>query len=477
MTTPASPRALVAIIAVATLFLLLHAREGATQRVGRRGGEVGGEAPQRRSGEEGAAGREGYDERGQGWRGENGEANGQWQQGGGDADAYTTRRGGTVDTDKTTDGDTTTRDTTWTGEDGQSADHTGSVTKDDGSYDYSGSSSGGRGSSDATVNGTYSDGKADSAHTSVTGTDAAGETGTHDGNWNRDGDTVTYHGDSSTSTGRDSAAAGAVTRTDDGFVARGAAVGDRGVAAGTVVKDGDQVYGRSVTTNGESVNRNATDCNGGDCNRVTTTTEAAPYGAAVPYFVPYSSYPCPSGVDMVPSASGDIVYSCAVTPVVTTTIPLTAAVATANGAAAPPASAQVTSSAVVMYQVSPDTVVYATSYAPQGLYAQEVNGRYYWVPGVAAASAEVTDAINAAENMEQPTANATVITYAIGSDLIYLTGQPPARGIYAQSGSSLYAWVPGVTQPTEIQRDAVGTSLTVHGQQGARALADAVRRR
>lgn len=169
---------------------------------------------------------------------------------------------------------------------------------------------------------------------------------------------------------------------------------------------------------------------------------------------------------MVPSPSGDIVYSCAVTPVVSTTVPLT------TGGA----SAQVTSASVLMFQVSPGVAVYVTSFRPQGVYCKDVEGRYYWIPGAASASPEVDDALNAAAAMQQPTANATVITYAVGGSLVYFTAQPPLHGIYSQSATSLYAWMPGIAQPSDAQRDAIAASVTVHGQQGARALADAARR-
>jgi len=476
-----------ATTAVAAVLLLLHAGEAAAQRV-RRGGGYGGEGREEGVREEGGYRGGAYDERGgydnrgaaegedrgQEERGDNTGSNG-WDQGG--SGGQWQHGGNTVDTDKTTNGDTTTRDTTVTGADGQSATHTSSVTKDDGSFDASGSTTtANHGSTTTTTNGTYSDGKVDSMNTTVNGTNADGVTGTHDGNWNRDGDTAGYHGSTSTSNGRDSDAAGEVTKTNDGYVARGAAVDNQGAAAGTVVRNGDQVDGRSVTTNGETVNRNAVYCDHGDCTRATVATDQVPYGARVPYFVPYSSYPCPGGVDMVPSASGDIVYSCGVTPVLSTTVPISAAMVANSASAAAMSNAQITSASVVMYQISPDAVVYVTSYQPQGVYSSATNGRFYWVPGPAAASDEVSNDINAAVSMEQPSANATVITYAIAGNLVYLTGQPPLRGFYAQPADSLFAWMPGVTQPTQAQRDAIGTAVVVHHQEGAKALADQVAR-
>lgn len=342
----------------------------------------------------------------------------QWQ---GAADDDTTRRGDTVDTDTTTDGNTTTRDTTVEGEDDQTV--------------------------------------------------------THDGAWERGGDGAEYRGDTTTSTGRDSDAAAEGVKTDDGFAARGAAIGDRGAAAGEVVKSGDQLEGRSVATDGDTVTRNAVDCDHGDCARTSLTTQpaAAPYGPAAPYFVPYNSYPCPGGWDMVPSVSGDIVYNCGQTPIVTTTLPLTTDVAAAG--VSPAGSASLTTSSVVLYQVTPDAAVYATSYAPQGVYCKDVAGRCYWIPGVAAASPDVASLLDDAAGMAQPTANATVITYNVGGNLVYFTGQSPFGNVYRMPVDGLQAWMPGVLQPTDAQRAAIATSATLHRQQGARALAAAARGR
>src|SRR5262245_37258108 len=40
---------------------------------------------------------------------------------------------------------------------------------------------------------------------------------------------------------------------------------------------------------------------------------------------------------------------------------------------------------------APDVVVYATSYAPRGMFSRQFNGRYYWLPGPATSTQEVAN--------------------------------------------------------------------------------------
>jgi hypothetical protein len=129
-----------------------------------------------------------------------------------------------------------------------------------------------------------------------------------------------------------------------------------------------------------------------------------------------------------------------------------------------------------MYQVTSDTVVYATSYAPKGLYWEKVKERNLWVPGAAEATGQVKRDIALAGDMSAPTANATVITYTIGSSLVYLTNQPPLPGIYSQRAGGLHAWMPGVAKPTRDQRDAIATAVTAHEGGGSKAIAAEVQK-
>jgi hypothetical protein len=508
MRTRPRRRTLGAPAVASALCLLVAGSDAMAQRFGGRGGLAGrgeglrGGAFAERFGGEGAAegGRFGgqLEQRFQGQAGERPGA-GSWRersQGAGstasqgDGASWETRNGGTVDASKTTQGSTTTRDVDYTGTDGQSASHTGSVTKDDGSFSYSGSGSTSAGaSSHTTASGTTSDGRVQSMNTSMSGTNADGVSGSHDGSWNRTEDGVQYNGSSSTSTGKWSDSAAEVTKTDDGFVAHGATVNSQGAASGTVVKDGDQVYGRSVSTNGEQVTHNRTSCVDGSCTTTSVTTTSAPtvqqyYAAPYYYYYPqyYAYYACPPGsVHVVTGGAGTAVYSCGVTPVISTTIPLTAAMmaVAAKGKQAhgeTPATAQVTSSPVVMYRVASDTVVYATSYEPQGLYWEDVKDRYLWVPGAATASSAVKTAIEHASTMSVPTANATVITYTISGERVYLTNEAPIAGTFSERADVLYAWIPGVRSPTQAQKDAIATAVTAHQQGGAQALASEVQK-
>lgn len=283
-------------------------------------------------------------------------------------------------------------------------------------------------------------------------------------------------------TGRNSEAAGWATKTDDGWVAHGAAANDQGAAAGTVVKDGDDVYARSVSTNGTTVNRNYTNCVGGDCTRTTVTTTPPPYYPTVTqyayYPASYAYYACPPGsTTVLAGAGGAAVHGCGTTPMATT-IPLAAMMAMASHQKghSQAATAQVTSSPVVMYQVTSDTVVYATSYAPKGLYWEKGKDRSLWVPGAAQGTAEVKRDLELARGMSAPTANATVITYTMGSSLVYLTNQPPLPGIYSQRSGSLYAWMPGVAKATAAERDGIATAVTAHEQGGSKAIAAEVQK-
>lgn len=191
-----------------------------------------------------------------------------------------------------------------------------------------------------------------------------------------------------------------------------------------------------------------------------------------PYY--YAYYACPPvGTTVIIGTAGMAVYHCPVTPVVYTTVVITPSTGyreSEKPMEAQPASVQVTSSPVVMYQVTSDVAVYSTSYEPKQLYWEKQGDRHYWVPGAARATPEVQDAIRRAMQLTKPTANATVITYRIGDSLVYLTNEPPVFGTYAKQADVLYAWIPGVGNPTAAHRDAIDTALTAHVSNGSEAL-------
>jgi hypothetical protein len=137
---------------------------------------------------------------------------------------------------------------------------------------------------------------------------------------------------------------------------------------------------------------------------------------------------------------------------------------------------QATSAPVVMYELEPSVVVYSTSYEPEGLYSVAHTDRYYWVPGVKKKSPLAAERIERAIEAKKPSANATVITYQVGDDLVYLTNEPPVDGIHAQSSDRIYAWIPGTSEPSQQQTDALATALTAHRDGGSASLEREVRK-
>ena len=54
--------------------------------------------------------------------------------------------------------------------------------------------------------------------------------------------------------------------------------------------------------------------------------------------------------------------------------------------------------------------------------------------------------------------------------------EAPGTGIYSEPADVLHAWIPGVTHPTQAQKDAIATAVTAHEQGGAKALAAQVQK-
>lgn len=287
----------------------------------------------------------------------------------------------------------------------------------------------------------------DSVTTTVNAESASGETATHTGTWTQEDGYVTYDGSGSTSTGRNSETHGAAAMTDSGLVVGGTTTNNQGSAAGVALVNENGVTGAAIATNGESV-------------AVVTPASAA----AGSYYV----YPVPTyGATVVTSTVGYPIYWWPVTPVVAATVAL------ANPAY--PATVEAYYSPVVTY-ATPSVAVYATTYAPRGLYAEPYGDRYYWVPGAAVASAPVQGAITTASRMSAPTSGGTVVAYDLPDATVFLTDAAPLAGTYERTLGSLHAWIPGVTAPTAAQADAIGTAVTAHAQGGSDALASAAAR-
>ncbi|MBW2389063.1 MAG: hypothetical protein JRG89_11585 [Deltaproteobacteria bacterium] len=385
-----------------------------------------------------------------------------------------TQRGGTHEGTRDRDGNTTTREGTYTGPGGETIDYSTSRTRTEDGISRSGSfetSTGATGGGSAEVK-LGNDGF-ESAERSRHIETADGETGTREISSERDGDWVVREGEIKTSTGIDAESAGAIKKTDDGFIARGAIEGDDYAAVGTIVKDGDDFYVRGAATDGDEVTWGRAHCDGGKCYGGRVTADIDSYYYYPYYYYPYyyAYYACPAGTSTVITGYyGTPVYSCSHTVIIHTTF-MTQSSSQSSGV-----EVAVTSSPVVMYELSKDVVVYSTSYEPQGVYSVKKDGRYFWPPGLAEDSPEAGEWIEQAAEIEQPSANASVIIYTIGDRSVYLTNESPVTGIHFERSGALFVWIPGVRDPSAEERDAIATAITAHGEGGSSALEAEVRK-
>ena len=310
---------------------------------------------------------------------------------------------------------------------------------------------------------------------------AAGETGSREMSSRRDGNAIVREGSIRTSTGIDADTAGVIRRTDDGFVARGVVSGERYAGAGTIVRSDGRTYVRGVATDGDRITAGRIHCNGNHCHGARVVADVNSYYYYPYYYYPYyyAYYACPAyGTTVVVGYYGTPVYSCSQVVVVSTTVVLSSADSNylAGSGSGSEVSVQATSVPVVMYEVDPGTVVYATTYEPDDVYSTEDDGRYFWLPGAKKNTKDAKKSIEAAIEAEKPTANATVITYQMGDRLVYLTNEPPVEGTYSTHSEELFAWIAGVAEPSSKDRDAIAGALTAHGEGGSAALEREVRK-
>lgn len=375
--------------------------------------------------------------------------------------SFETRRGHTVDweSEVTRGDDGFQRETSWESTSGAS----------------------GSGSSNVRVQ----DGQVQSVDRSRHVESASGETLDREVSSERDGDWVVREGSIKTSTGIDADTASAIRRTDDGYVAHGAISGRDGAAAGTIVRDGDDLYVRGARIEGDDVTWGRVRCNNGRCTGGRVTADLDDYYYYPYYYYPYyyGWYSCPSGtVQTWNGAYGTPVYGCSHVTVVETTIALgpsdssrslagdpSSSVA-ASGSTSSSGEARVTSAPVLMYEIDPTVVVYSTDYRPAGVETVKKGDRHFWAPGPKDKSREVEQWASLASAMPAPTANATLITYTIGSRTVYLTNERPAPGYFSESSDQLFAWIPGVRKPSESDREAIGTAIAAHRAGGRNAL-------
>lgn len=178
----------------------------------------------------------------------------------------------------------------------------------------------------------------------------------------------------------------------------------------------------------------------------------------------YAWRSCPPGrVTVVRTRHGRRVYRCLGAPVVTTVV--------ITPGREKDRETRITSAPVVFYEVSSELSVFSTSYRPQGVYWERVGERYLWVPGVAAADEDATQAIRRAEAMPLPTGNGVAITYTVGDALVYLTSAPPRPGTHVSPAGELHAWIPGVTEPDAADVAALDEAMAIHSADGSDALA------
>ncbi len=349
--------------------------------------------------------------------------------------------------------------------------------KREGSWESSSGASGG-GSSEIGIQ----DGQVQSRDRSGHAENAKGETMDRDVHSERHDGHVDRSAHTKTSTGVDARSEGQIKKTDDGVVARGSIVGKDGAAAGTIARKGDQTWVRGAATDGNNVTWGGAQCNGNHCYGGRATVKVKDYYDYPYYYYPYyyGYYSCPYGsVQTWSNRYGTPIYGCSNVYVVHTTISLGASETHKTSAAsgdAWPAEAEVSSAPVLMYEVSPEVVAYATTYPPQGVFAEKQGQRYFWVPGPAEATAEAKQSIVTAGAMPQPTANATVITYDIGGRVVYLTNERPIPGFYAENADQLFVWIPGVREPTDDERNVIRTAITAHEAGGRDALDREVRK-
>jgi hypothetical protein len=85
-------------------------------------------------------------------------------------------------------------------------------------------------------------------------------------------------------------------------------------------------------------------------------------------------------------------------------------------------------------------------------------------------AAEAEQPVAQAASMDAPTANSTVITYQIDGRVVYLTNERPLPGYHSEPADNLFAWIPGVKEPGDAERDLLDRVVTAHLEGGKDAL-------
>jgi hypothetical protein len=399
-------------------------------------------------------------------------------------------------------GESVERDGSFETRRGETVDYSGSVTRTEDGFEREGSwssTSGASGGGSGSV--TTGDGEVQSSDRSRHATGAGGETVQREIHSERHDDHVDREGSIRSSTGIDADSKGTIKKTDDGFVARGAVAGENGVAGGTVVRKGDHTLARGGATDGKRATWGRVHCTGSRCYGGRVTANIRTYYRDPYYYYPYyyGWYSCPyGGITTWYSRYGTPIYGCANVVVVHTTISLGSSDAdyvpstdgnwfadsgskgggsrAATTSRTGPKESAVSSAPVLMYEINDEVVSYATSYEPVGVYSVQHEDQFYWLPGPAKESKEASQWSASASDMKQPTANSTVITYAVGERIVYLTNERPIPGFYSESADELFVWIPGVQEPSDEERAIIREVVAAHRAGGKDALDREVRK-
>ena len=132
--------------------------------------------------------------------------------------------------------------------------------------------------------------------------------------------------------------------------------------------------------------------------------------------------------------------------------------APALGLESPPTVSQLRSQAALVYATPGELPVFATTRAPDGVHAERVRERAYWVPGAAAATPEVTRAIERARS-EAPARGTTVVIVDVGAATVVMTDAAPAGGTFSVPAGERRAWIAGVVRPNSSQRAALAAAV------------------
>jgi hypothetical protein len=99
--------------------------------------------------------------------------------------------------------------------------------------------------------------------------------------------------------------------------------------------------------------------------------------------------------------------------------------------------------------------VFATPEAPPDHYAEQWDGRSFWVPGVAEPTPLVRKVIREAHAKVAAGEAVRLRVHSVDGVRVYASAAPPFSGIYSLGSGELRAWIPGVRAPDAAQVRAI----------------------